>query len=54
MNDDEKSKQAELVKKYQKGNGKAGEVLYRKYQPLSPFLTPHYFIPLTIPFPVLQ
>ncbi len=31
---DEKREQAELVKMYQEGNRKAGEVLYRKYQPL--------------------
>ena len=34
MNDDEKREQAELVKMYQEGNGKAGEALYQKYQPL--------------------
>ena len=54
MNDDEKRKQAELVKMYQEGNRKAGKTLYQKYRSLSLFLTPHYFILLTIPFPVLQ
>ena len=37
MNDDEKREQAELVKMYQEGNRKAGEVLYQKYQPFSLF-----------------